>query len=58
MAESSPVVLVPGLGRSVRTHLDILAAPWRHGPVFAANHAREDTIEALCLTRRPRRTSR
>jgi pimeloyl-ACP methyl ester carboxylesterase len=47
MAESSPIVLVPGLGSSARTHLDILPALWRHGPLLVANHTRDDTIEAL-----------
>jgi uncharacterized protein YqeY/pimeloyl-ACP methyl ester carboxylesterase len=47
MAESLPIVLVPGLGSSVRTHLDILPALWRHGPIFVADHTRDDTIEAL-----------
>jgi pimeloyl-ACP methyl ester carboxylesterase len=47
LAESSPIVLVPGLGSSLRTHLDILPALWRHGPVSVANHIRDDTIEAI-----------
>jgi pimeloyl-ACP methyl ester carboxylesterase len=47
MAESSPIVLVPDLGSSARTHLDILPALWRHGPLLVANHARDDSIEAL-----------
>jgi pimeloyl-ACP methyl ester carboxylesterase len=47
MAESLPIVLVPGLGSSARTHLDILPALWRHGPVTVANHARDDTISGM-----------
>jgi pimeloyl-ACP methyl ester carboxylesterase len=46
-AESLPIVLVPGLGSSVRAHLGILPALWRHGSLFVANHIRDDTIEAL-----------
>ena len=44
MAESRPIVIVPGLGSSARTHLDILPGLWRHGPVSVANHTRDDTI--------------
>jgi pimeloyl-ACP methyl ester carboxylesterase len=47
LAESSPIVLVPGLGSSLRTHLDILPALWRHGTVSVANHIRDETIEAI-----------
>jgi pimeloyl-ACP methyl ester carboxylesterase len=47
LAESSPIVLVPGLGSSLRTHLDILPALWRHGPVTVVNHIRDETIEAI-----------
>ncbi len=47
MAESRPIVLVPGLGSSARTHLDILPGLWRHGPVIVANHARDDTIAGM-----------
>lgn len=46
MAESLPIVLVPGLGSSARTHIDILPGLWRHGPVTVANHTRDDTIAA------------
>ena len=47
MAESLPIVIVPGLGSSARTHLDILPGLWRHGPVAVANHTRDDTIAGL-----------
>ncbi|MBS0528059.1 MAG: alpha/beta fold hydrolase [Proteobacteria bacterium] len=47
MAASQPVVLVPGLGSSVQSHLDILPALWRRGSVFVANHTRDDTIAAM-----------
>jgi pimeloyl-ACP methyl ester carboxylesterase len=47
MAGSLPIVIVPGLGSSARTHIDILPALWRHGPVTVANHTRDDTISAM-----------
>jgi pimeloyl-ACP methyl ester carboxylesterase len=47
MAESLPIVLVPGLGSSARTHLDILPALWRQGPVSIANHTRDDSIAGI-----------
>ena len=47
MAESRPIVVVPGLGSSARTHIDILPGLWRHGPVSVANHTRDDTIAGM-----------
>lgn len=47
MSSLAPVVLVPGLGSSVQSHLEILPVLWRHGPVFVANHTRDDSIAAL-----------
>jgi len=47
MAESRPIVLVPGLGSSARTHVDILPGLWRRGPVTVANHTRDDTIAGM-----------
>jgi len=47
MAGHLPIVIVPGLGSSARTHLDILPALWRHGPVSVANHTRDDSIAAI-----------
>jgi pimeloyl-ACP methyl ester carboxylesterase len=47
MPDQSPIVLVPGLGSSVRNHLAILPTLWRHGSVFVANQTRDDTIEAM-----------
>jgi pimeloyl-ACP methyl ester carboxylesterase len=47
MAESRPIVIVPGLGSSARTHLDILPGLWRHGPVVVANHTRDDNIAGM-----------
>ncbi len=47
MSETTPIVLVPGLGTSVQSHLEILPVLWRHGSVFVANHTRDDTIAAM-----------
>ncbi len=47
MAELVPVVLVPGLASSARSHLPILPALWRHGPLTVANQTRDDTIAAM-----------
>lgn len=47
MPADLPIVLVPGLGSSVRTHLPILPTLWRHGSVFVANQTRDDTIAAM-----------
>ena len=47
MAESRPIVVVPCLGSSARTHIDILPGLWRHGPVSVANHTRDDTIAGM-----------
>lgn len=47
MAEARPIVLVPGLGSSARTHVDILPGLWCHGPVTVANHTRDDTIAGM-----------
>jgi pimeloyl-ACP methyl ester carboxylesterase len=60
MPADLPIVLVPGLGSSVRTHLPILPALWRHGSVFVANQTRDDTIEAMAarvLSEAPERFS-
>ena len=42
-----PIVLVPGLGSSVRTHLAILPALWRHGSVMVINQTADESIEAM-----------
>jgi pimeloyl-ACP methyl ester carboxylesterase len=47
MPAGLPIVLVPGLGSSVRTHLSILPALWRHGSVFVANQTRDESIAAM-----------
>lgn len=47
MPADLPIVLVPGLGSSVRNHLAILPTLWRHGSVFVANQTRDETIAAM-----------
>ena len=47
MPADLPIVLVPGLGSSVRNHLPILPTLWRHGSLFVANQTRDDTIAAM-----------
>src|SRR5687768_13030956 len=47
MPADLPIVLVPGLGSSVRNHLAILPTLWRHGSVFVANQTRDTTILAM-----------
>jgi pimeloyl-ACP methyl ester carboxylesterase len=47
MPADLPIVLVPGLGGSVRSHLPILPTLWRHGSLFVANQTRDDTIAAM-----------
>ena len=47
MPADLPIVLVPGLGSSVRNHLPILPTLWRHGSVLVANQTRDETIAAM-----------
>lgn len=47
MAESMPVVLVPGLLCSARLYAEQVPLLWRFGPVSIADHRRDDTIEAI-----------
>src|SRR5215216_2417834 len=47
MAESLPIVLVPGLNCSVRLYAPQLPELWRFGPVTVANHTRDDTMAAI-----------
>jgi len=47
MAESLPVVLVPGLNCSPRLYAAQLAALWRFGPVTVADHTRDDTMASI-----------
>jgi pimeloyl-ACP methyl ester carboxylesterase len=47
MAESLPVVLVPGLNCSPRLYAAQMPALWSFGPVTVADHTREETMEAI-----------
>ena len=47
MPEALPIVLVPGLNCSARLYADQIPALWRFGPVFVADHTRDDTIPAI-----------
>ena len=42
-----PIVLVPGLNCSARLYAEQIPALWRFGPVFVADHTRDDTISAI-----------
>ena len=47
MAQSLPLLLVPGLLCSARLYAAQIAALWPHGPVTVADHRRDDTMEAI-----------
>jgi pimeloyl-ACP methyl ester carboxylesterase len=47
MAESLPIVLVPGLNCSSRLYAPQMPQLWRNGPVLVANHTRDDTMAAI-----------
>jgi pimeloyl-ACP methyl ester carboxylesterase len=47
MAESLPIVLVPGLNCSARLFAAQLPELWRFGPVTVADHTRDDTMTAI-----------
>jgi len=47
MPDALPIVLVPGLNCSARLYADQIPALWRFGPVFVADHTRDDTIPAI-----------
>jgi pimeloyl-ACP methyl ester carboxylesterase len=47
MAQSLPLLLVPGLLCSARLYAGQIAALWRHGQVAIADHRRDDTMEAI-----------
>src|SRR4051794_32268588 len=47
MAESLPILLVPGLNCSPRLYAGQMPALWRFGPVTVADHTRDDTMAAI-----------
>src|SRR6266850_7719123 len=47
MAESLPIVLVPGLNCSARLYAAQIPELWRHGPVTVADHTRDETMSAI-----------
>jgi len=47
MAETLPIVLVPGLICSARIWAPVVPALWRHGPVMVANHIRDDSMATI-----------
>lgn len=47
MAQTLPLVLVPGLLCSARLYASQIAALWPHGQVTVADHRRDDTMEAI-----------
>lgn len=47
MAETPPVLLVPGLNCTARLYAPQIPALWRHGPVMVADHRRDNTIAAI-----------
>ncbi len=49
MADSMPILLVPGLNCSPRLYAPQMGELWRFGPVTVADHTRDDTIAAIAL---------
>src|SRR5262249_9582596 len=47
MAETLPVVLIPGLNCSARLYAEQIPALWRLGPVQVAAHSRDDSMDAI-----------
>jgi len=47
MAESLPIILVPGLNCSPRLYAAQMPELWRFGPVTVADHTRDDTMAAI-----------
>jgi len=47
MAETLPIMLVPGLICSPRIYAPVIPALWRLGPVMVANHVRDDSMAAI-----------
>ncbi len=47
MAETLPIVLIPGLLCSARMYAPQLPVLWRHGPVMVADHTRSDSMTGI-----------
>jgi pimeloyl-ACP methyl ester carboxylesterase len=47
MDNTMPILLVPGLGGSLRIYAPLEPALWRYGPVTVANHIRDDNMGAI-----------
>src|SRR5215831_17681236 len=47
MAETLPVVLIPGLNCSARLYAEQIPLLWRFGPMQVADHTRDDSMDAL-----------
>ncbi len=47
MAESMPILLVPGLLCTARLYSEQVAALWSLGPVTVADHTRDDSMNAI-----------
>lgn len=47
MAESLPLILVPGLTCTARLYASQVVALWRYGPVTVADHRRDSDIKAI-----------
>jgi pimeloyl-ACP methyl ester carboxylesterase len=47
MSNALPTVLVPGVNCSARLYAEQIPALWRFGPVFVADHTRDDNLTAI-----------
>src|SRR5215472_11887298 len=47
MAETLPMVLIPGLNCSARLYAEQVPFLWRFGPVQVADHTRDDSMDAI-----------
>lgn len=47
MAQSLPLVLVPGLTCTARLYAQQIAALWPHGPITIVDHRRDDSMAAI-----------
>ena len=47
MTELTPIVFVPGLASSLRSHLPVFSSLWSHGSVSVPNQTQDDSIAAM-----------